>query len=98
MFRPQVSEVDRWKLSVVDSRGEVVAQFEDRGQPREIVWDGRVSGGGNVVPGRVYSSVFEARDRAGNKRSMVGEGFQIGAYRYDSPAGSVFLFSATELS
>ena len=98
VFRPQVSEVDRWKLSIVDSRGEVVAHFEDRGQPREIVWDGRVRSGGYVVPGRVYSSVFEARDRAGNKRSMVGEGFQVGAYRYDSPAGSVFLCSATDLT
>jgi hypothetical protein len=97
VFRPQVSEVDRWKLSIVDSRGQVVAHFEDRGQPREIVWDGRVSGGGYVVPGRVYSSVFEARDRAGNKRSMVGEGFQVGAYRYDSAAGPVFLFSGTDL-
>jgi hypothetical protein len=98
VFRPQVTEVDRWKLSIVDSRGQVVAYFEDKGQPREIVWDGQVRGGGYVVPGRVYSSVFEARDRAGNKRSMVGDGFQVGPYRYDAAGGSVFLFSAADLS
>jgi len=96
-FKPAVTDVDRWQLSIVDSRGEVVAQFQDQGQPRTIVWDGRLKSGGYAVPGRTYSTVFQAHDRAGNKRSMVGEGFQVGPFRYDLASGPVFLFPASAL-
>jgi hypothetical protein len=97
-FRPAVSDVARWGLSIADSRGEVVASFSGKGQPpREIVWDGRAARGGHVVPGRVYSSVFEAYDRVGNKRSMVGQGFQVGAIRIPSSTGMVFLFPASAI-
>jgi hypothetical protein len=98
VFKPAVTDVDRWQLSIVDSRGEVVAQFQDQGQPRTIVWDGRLKSGGYAVPGRTYSSVFQAHDRAGNKRSMVGEGFQVGPFRYDLSSGPVFLFPASALA
>ncbi|HWN82620.1 MAG TPA: hypothetical protein VNM87_11020, partial [Candidatus Udaeobacter sp.] len=98
VFKPAVTDVDRWTLSIVDSRGEVVAQFQDHGQPRAIVWDGKLSGGRYAAPGRTYSTVFLAYDRAGNKRSMVGEGFQVGPFRYDLASGPVFLFPASALS
>jgi len=94
-FRPEVEGVDRWKLLVADSRGETVAAYEGHGQPpRTIPWDGRLRSGALVVPGRTYSSVFEAYDRAGNKRHFVGEGFVVSAYRQDSPSGPVMVFSA----
>ena len=34
-----------------------------------------------VTPGLTYSYVFEAFDRAGNKRNIVGPGFTVPAYR-----------------
>ncbi len=99
VFRMAITDVERWTLSIADSRGEVVAVFSGQGSPpREIVWDGRTKQGAQVVPGRVYSSVFEAYDRAGNKRSLIGEGFQVGAYRFDTATGPIFLFPASELA
>jgi hypothetical protein len=97
-FRPGVEGVDRWKLLIADSRGETVAAFEGKGQPpKAIRWDGRLRNGALMIPGRTYSSVFEAYDRAGNKRHFVGEGFVVSAYRLESPAGPVMVFSAASL-
>ena len=51
-FRPDVSEVDRWRLVVADSRGREVATFEGKGKPRkDIVWDGRAADGSVALPG-----------------------------------------------
>jgi len=98
-FQPAVKGVERWKLLVVDSHGETVAAFEGRGEPsREIVWDGRTKGGSPVVPGLTYSYVFEAYDKAGNKRNFVGEGFKVSAYRLDSADGPLLVFNGGELA
>jgi hypothetical protein len=97
-FRPAVTDVARWTLAIADSRGQVVASFQGEGRPpREIVWDGHSARGGQVMPGRVYSSVFEAYDRAGNKRSIVGQGFQVGPTRIATAGGMLFLFAADAL-
>src|SRR5262249_10797967 len=66
--------------------------------PREIAWDGRSSAGGAVLPGASYSYVFEARDKAGNKRNFVGQGFRVSAFRYATPQGPVLVFSGQELT
>lgn len=96
-FRPTVTGVERWQLLVADSRGEVVAVFEDDSKPpQEIAWDGRTQGGVPVTPGLTYSYVFEAYDRAGNKRRFVGDGFQIPPYRYETGTGPVFLISGEQ--
>ena len=50
-----------------------------------------------MTPGLTYSYVFEAFDKAGNKRNVVGQGFAVTAYRIDAPEGQTLLFSATEL-
>jgi hypothetical protein len=97
-FRPEVKGVERWKLTVVDSKGQTVATYEGRGEPpREIAWDGRTLGGGLVTPGLTYSYVLEARDRAGNKRNFVGQGFKVSAYRLDSVTDPVMVFTGREL-
>ncbi len=97
-FRPQVEGVERWKLTIVNARGETVASYMGRGSPpREIAWDGRTLGGSPVTPGLTYSYVLEARDRAGNKRNFVGEGFQVSAYRLDSVERPLLVFSGREL-
>ena len=97
-FRPDVQGVERWKLTIVDARGQTVASYEGRGDPpREIGWDGRTQGGGLVVPGITYSYVMEARDRAGNKRNFVGQGFQVSAYRLASLEDPMMVFSGREL-
>ncbi|HEY3155624.1 MAG TPA: hypothetical protein VGK76_03215, partial [Candidatus Eisenbacteria bacterium] len=91
-FRPAVKGVVQWKLLVANSRGETVATFDGKGDPpKEITWDGRTKSGAPVTPGLTYSYVFEARDRAGNKRNFVGQGFTVSAYRLDTPDGPVLV-------
>ena len=98
-FQPTVSRVERWKLLVVNARAESVAVFQGEGDPpQEIDWDGRATDGSPVLPGASYSYVFEARDKAGNKRHFVGEGFRVDAFRYDTPEGPTLVFAGTELS
>lgn len=98
-FQPAVRGTERWKLTVADSRGQTVALFEGKGDPpKEIVWDGRNVSGAPVAPGITYSYVFEAVDKAGNKRNFVGEGFRISAYRIESPMGPVLVFSGQQLA
>jgi hypothetical protein len=98
-FQPNVEGVDRWKLLVADSKGDTVASFQGDGKPpKEIVWDGRSMKGGYVPPGLVYSYVLEAYDRAGNKRSFVGDGFELPAYRVDTDKQHRLLFSGSELA
>jgi hypothetical protein len=93
-FQPNVNGVELWKLVVLDSKGEVVRTYEGKGDaPKEIAWDGRTQGGTLVTPGLTYSYYFEAFDKAGNKRNFVGEGFKVSAYRVDSAAGPVLVFS-----
>jgi hypothetical protein len=97
-FRPQITDVERWRLVVANARGEEVASFQGRGSPpKEIVWDGRSKSGATVSPGLAYSYVFEAYDRAGNKRNFVGEAFRVTAYRLETPEGPVLAFTAGEL-
>lgn len=98
-FQPRVEGVDRWELIIANSRGETVASFNGKGKPpKEIGWDGRSRDGTPVPPGLMYSYVLEAYDRAGNKRSFVGEGFELPSYRLLTPDGMVMLFSGQELS
>lgn len=97
-FHPAVERAERWRLVIADSRGQTVASFEGRGEPpSEIAWDGRSKSGAVVTPGITYSYVFEAFDRAGNKRTYVGEPFQVSAYRLDGPSGPTLVFSGAEL-
>jgi hypothetical protein len=90
-FHPQVTEVKRWKLTVTTYAGEGAP-------PREIVWDGRSKSGEPVVPGLTYSYVFEAYDRAGNKRNFVGDAFTVSAFRLQSAEGPILVFSGRELA
>lgn len=98
-FRPTVDEVESWKLTVVNAKGEPVAAFQGHGKPpAEIAWDGRAASGAPVTPGITYSYVFEARDRAGNKRNFVGEGFRVAAYHLETPAGPMLAFTGADLA
>jgi hypothetical protein len=98
-FRPQVEDVDRWKLLIANSRGQTVASFEGRGKPpREIGWNGLSQDGTLMTPGLTYSYVLEAYDQAGNKRSFVGEGFELPAYRQETSGGLTMLFSGREIA
>jgi hypothetical protein len=97
-FQPNVKDVERWKLMVADSKGQIVTTFQGKGDPpKEIAWDGRSQGGAPVMPGLTYSYIFEAFDKAGNKRNFVGEGFRVMAYRIDSPDGPMLVFSGQSL-
>lgn len=97
-MRPDVRGVERWRLVIVNARAESVAVFQGKGDPpREISWDGRAADGAPVLPGASYSYVFEARDKAGNKRNFVGEGFRVNAFRYGTTESPVLVFSGQEL-
>ena len=98
-FRPDVRDVERWKLLVANSRGQTVATYQGKGEPpKEIAWDGRSPNGAPVVPGLTYSYAMEAYDRAGNKRHFAGQGFTVSSYRIDGPGGPTLLFSAKDLA
>lgn len=98
-FRPDVKDVERWRLVVADSRGQAIATWQGKGTPpREIEWDGHGDKGTNAIPGLTYSHVLEAYDEAGNKRNFVGEGFQVPAYRLDTAQGPVLLFSGRDVA
>ena len=97
-FQPDVKDVASWKLSIVNARGEAVTSFSGKGEPpREIVWDGRSASGTPVTPGLTYSYVLEARDKAGNKRNFVGQGFKVSAYRFETAEGPTMTLTAREL-
>jgi len=97
-FEPDMKGVESWKLSIVNARGEAVRSFSGKGEPpREITWDGRSASGAPVVPGLTYSYVLEARDKAGNKRNFVGQGFKVSAYRFETAEGPTMAMSAREL-
>ena len=77
-FRPEVNGVEKWGLEVADSRGKTVARFQGDGKPpKEITWDGTTIDGGSARSDLTYSYVLNASDKAGNKRSFVGESFTI---------------------
>jgi hypothetical protein len=97
-FRPEVDDVERWKLTLTDSRGQVVAVREGKGKPpEEIAWDGLSDQGRPLVPGLTYSHLFEAWDRAGNRRRFVGEGFRVSACRLETAKGSALAFGGAGL-
>ncbi len=96
-FAPSVSALARWRLEVIDSNGRPVTAFEGEGNPpAEIVWDGRDEAGAPAAVGLTYSFVFEAVDRAGNRRRYVGEGFGLPAYRLAGDDGGDFLLSGRQ--
>lgn len=98
-FRPAVTGVERWKLTVVNARGEAVATYSGKGEPpREIEWNGRSASGATAMPGVTYSYVFEAFDRAGNRRNIVGDGFRVSSFRFEGSDGPALVFAARELS
>ncbi len=97
-FRPQLEDVAAWQLTIVDSRSDTAAVFLGRGSPpKEIAWDGMRPDGEPAPPGLVYSYVLEASDKAGNRRTFPGEGFELPPYRRSDNGRVVHLFAARSL-
>lgn len=97
-FRPQLEDVESWQLTILDSRSDTVAVFAGRGEPpEEIPWDGMRLDGEPAPPGLVYSYVLEASDKAGNRRTFPGEGFELPPYRRSDNGRVVHLFAARSL-
>jgi hypothetical protein len=93
-FQPEVSDVEKWALEVADSRGRTVARFGGSGKPpKEISWDGATTDGTPARADLTYSYVLTASDRAGNRRSFVGEGFEIPPHVSGSRDGIALSFS-----
>ena len=98
-FRPTLSKVQRWTLTVADSRGATVARFTGQGRvPEQIAWDGRTLNGELALPGLTYSYVFEAFDEAGNKRNFLGDAFTVKPYIREEKTGITLLVPGTELA
>jgi len=97
-FQPKMEGVERWWLTIADSRSDTLAVMEGKGNPpKEISWDGRSRNGGAVAPGVTCSYVLEAVDKAGNRRSFVGPGFVLPAYRVHDASNEMMLFSGEDL-
>lgn len=96
-FRPALTDVERWRLTIADSRSGEVRVFEGKGNPPDrIGWDGRSRDGAPMPPGYTYSYVVEAWDRAGNKRNFVGKGFALPAYRLSQGERLVFMITGSD--
>jgi hypothetical protein len=97
-FQPKMEGVEKWWLTIADSRSDTLAVMEGKGNPpKEISWDGRTRKGTVVSPGVTCSYVLEALDRAGNRRSFVGPGFVLPAYRVRDAVNEMLLFSGEDL-
>lgn len=97
-FHPQLEGVERWTLSIADSRGRVVSVFSGKGRPpKTIEWDGVDANGDPVPPGLTCSYSVEATDKAGNTRNFVGDGFEVPPYLVVSGGMVAFLFSTESL-
>ena len=97
-FRPALENVARWSLNVASPKGDTVARFGGAGKPpKEISWDGRTEQGTFAPPGYTYSYVLEAHDKAGNKRTFVGDGFELSAYRVDTQDGLLLMLAGSDL-
>ncbi|HEX5131688.1 MAG TPA: hypothetical protein VFX92_04275 [Candidatus Krumholzibacteria bacterium] len=93
-FRPNVSNVEAWSLEVADSRGNRVASFDGKGSPpKEIAWDGATTQGGAARADLTYSYVLNAMDQAGNKRSFVGDSFEIPPYLHQDASALSMSFA-----
>jgi hypothetical protein len=98
-FRPQLKGVASWSLVIADARGGEVARFGDKGSPPDdIGWNGEALDGTYGLPGRSYSFVVEAADRAGNKRRFVGDGFELPAYALETDAGVALVMSQADVT
>lgn len=98
-FRPALEGVDRWRLLVANSKGDTVAVFDGtKNPPKEIAWDGISIDGSPTPPGLTYSYVMEAYDKAGNKRSFVGSGFELPPYRLENKEKHVLLFPGNAIA
>lgn len=97
-FRPQLEGVEKWKLTIADSRGDTVRVFVGKGSlPDVIQWDGIYSSGALAAPGLVYSYVLEASDKAGNWRNFVGPGFEVAPYRIEQDGALRMVMSGESL-
>jgi hypothetical protein len=97
-FRPQLEGVAEWRLVIASSLSDTVAVFSGSGEPpEEIEWDGRKTGGGLSSPALVYSYSVEVADRAGNRRTFVGPGFRLPAYRATESGSHVLLLNGEQL-
>ncbi len=84
-FHPALEGVASWRLTIADSKGDTVRVFTGKGSlPKEIAWNGVYDSGELALPGLVYSYVLQAKDKAGNRRNFVGEGFEVSPYRIEA--------------
>ena len=97
-FRPELENVQSWTLHIADSRSQTVRVFQGKGKPpAEIAWDGIADDGSLALPGLTYSYSLEAFDKAGNKRTFVGEGFQVPSYRLGDNGYERMLINGADL-
>jgi len=97
-FHPELDDVASWQLIIADSKGDTVRVFNGKGSlPKEIVWNGVYDSGELALPGLVYSYVLTAKDKAGNRRNFVGEGFQVSPYRLATDHAFRLVFSGKSL-
>jgi hypothetical protein len=97
-FQPQLDDVHRWRLEILDSHSDTVAVFEGKGDPPDdLVWDGLRPDGTPATPGLAYSYVLVASDKAGNSRTFPGSGFELPPYRLEDDGRQTFLLAGSDL-
>jgi hypothetical protein len=96
-FTPQLEGVERWTMTIADSKGRAVRTYSGKGTPpKELSWDGLDDDKAPALPGLTYSFVLNAYDRAGNERNFVGDSFLLPPYRQGDAANPVLMFAGED--
>jgi hypothetical protein len=98
VFHPETPAMSGWTLTIVDSRGKSVAVRQGEGTPpASLAWNGRGDDGSAAWPGLTYSYRLDTVDPAGNRRTTVGRGFDLPAYRLADDAAQTLVFAGDKI-
>jgi hypothetical protein len=81
IFTVKFSNLERWKLDITASDGSLFRSISGIGNPpAQVSWDGIGDNGEHLIPGHNYAYSFIATDKAGNKKTFLGQSFTVPAF------------------
>lgn len=99
LFVPRFEKtVASWELLIIDTNGDVVRKYAERGlPPPSISWDGRTEKGDMCNMGEVYNYVFTAFDAVGNPTRISGRSYKFSGIVYDEQKTKIIAIAANAI-
>jgi hypothetical protein len=99
LFVPRFEKtVASWELLIIDTNGNVVRKYAERGlPPPSISWDGRTNEGEMCNMGEVYNYVFTAFDAVGNPTRISGRSYKFNGIVYDEQKTKIIAIASNAL-